>query len=1383
MNRIYSLRYCSRFNSVIPVPEFCHRRTKSSVKTWQAGLLLTLLSTCSPLVYASVVSSEIPYQTFRDFAENKGEFSPGAINVPIYKKNGSIAGTLNKASMPDFSSANFGTAVATLISPQYIASVKHNGGYKGVSFGNSQNYYNIVNRNNHPSLDFHIPRLNKIVTEVAPADVTSAGTGRGIYSNQRRFPVFYRLGSGVQMTRNLNGQLNGITRGYRFLTGGTMGAPSGSDWSYWSIVNHPGLTFDPANGPLASYGLAGDSGSPVFTWDADKNKWVILGVYSGYSGIEGVTSRFTIIPVDFTERIKQENDDAPVTFMQGSAPLRWTFNASNGGGSLKEGNNAFEMHGQKGDNPDAGKNLTFYGENGNILLQDSVDQGAGTLTFNNSYTLSSVANETWKGGGIDISRDAVVTWKINGIKGDNLHKVGTGTLKVNGTGINEGGLKVGDGTVVLSQRPDENNSVQAFSSVDIASGRPTVVLSDNRQVNPDTISWGFRGGVLDINGNDIDFHKIIKAADNGAVITNTSPTTSLVTISPVTDLPDINDKDVNKDSGGKKGLLYKYENNFRHTVDYFIQKKDKYKYDFPANHTSNFEWEYVGHDELSAKKLVQSRWPKDNLLFHGNLTGNLNVRTDSSGSTGDMMAFDGNIDIPQGTFSRSGGRLTFQGHPVIHAYNSKEIADKLKSLGDDSVRTQPVSFEQSDWETRAFILKQLTLDNTDFKLSRNTVMVGDINANHSGVTLGSPLLWIDLNDGNGTKAVLREGRSVASDEPDMSEYHGNVTLNNQSTLDIREKFSGSITASNSSVSVTSAQAFLNEYSMFRNTPLVLQNGARMIARGGFWSDVPVIINPGARMTLSAAPGSVVPGSYVPAEYRIPSWTLSGPGAGLEIRPWTYVTGNIHASDTADISVGNDTVDAGPDKSLPFYSWLLSARLRDYRNVWQGRVDAEHGRMSVMSTDWKMNGNSRVHDLKIADSRVSFGGSGFTHLTVDTLNSTQSSFVLRTDLKNSDKITVRQHAEGSVNTLFVNYLRQPSGKDALNIPLVSAPAGTDPAMFKAAERTTGFSRVAPHIRTEEKDGVTRWVLDGFDVAPNKNVTRSANSFLGTGKQNFLTEVNNLNKRMGDLRDTQGDDGLWVRVMNGAGSGDAGYSDRYTHFQFGFDKKHRLDGADLFTGVLMSHTDSHAGSSAFTGESRSLGGGVYTSLMLDSGAYVDVIGKYVHHDNNYTARFIGPGKQGYGTHSWYAGMEAGYRYRLSADMYIEPQAELVYGAVSGSRFRWSADGMDMSMTNKHYNPLTGRTGVAFGKIFTGKEWQVTARAGVDYQFDLVSNGETALRDATGEHRFTGEKDSRMLYNIGVNAQLKDNVRFGVELEQSAFGKYNVDHLINANLRYMF
>ncbi|EOK2420873.1 S6 family peptidase, partial [Escherichia coli] len=45
-------------------------------------------------------------------------------------------------------------------------------------------------------------------------------------------------------------------------------------------------------------------------------------------------------------------------------------------------------------------------------------------------------------------------------------------------------MKVGDGKVVLNQQADNKGQVQAFSSVNIASGRPTVVLTDERQVNP-----------------------------------------------------------------------------------------------------------------------------------------------------------------------------------------------------------------------------------------------------------------------------------------------------------------------------------------------------------------------------------------------------------------------------------------------------------------------------------------------------------------------------------------------------------------------------------------------------------------------------------------------------------------------------------------------------------------------------------------------------------------------------------------------------------------------------------------------------------------------------------------------------------------------------------
>ncbi|MCV7969821.1 autotransporter outer membrane beta-barrel domain-containing protein, partial [Escherichia coli] len=60
---------------------------------------------------------------------------------------------------------------------------------------------------------------------------------------------------------------------------------------------------------------------------------------------------------------------------------------------------------------------------------------------------------------------------------------------------------------------------------------------------------------------------------------------------------------------------------------------------------------------------------------------------------------------------------------------------------------------------------------------------------------------------------------------------------------------------------------------------------------------------------------------------------------------------------------------------------------------------------------------------------------------------------------------------------------------------------------------------------------------------------------------------------------------------------------------------------------------------------------------------------------------------------------------------------------------------------------------------------------------------LKDAAGEHQINGRKDGRMLYGVGLNARFGDNTRLGLEVERSAFGKYNTDDAINANIRYSF
>lgn len=717
MNRIYSLRYSAVARGFIAVSEFARKCVHKSARclSFPVFLLIPVLFSAGSL--AGTVNNELGYQLFRDFAENKGMFRPGATNIAIYNKQGEIVGTLDKVAMPDFSAVDSEIGVATLINPQYIASVKHNGGYTNVSFGDGENRYNIVDRNNSSSLDFHAPRLNKLVTEVAPTAVTAQGAVAGAYLDKERYPVFYRLGSGTQYIKDSNGQLTQMGGAYSWLTGGTVGSLS----SYQNgemISTSSGLVFDyKLNGAMPIYGEAGDSGSPLFAFDTVQNKWVLVGVLTAGNGAGGRGNNWAVIPLDFIGQKFNEDNDAPVTFRtsEGGA-LEWSFNSSTGAGALTQGSTTYAMHGQQGNDLNAGKNLIFQGQNGQINLKDSVSQGAGSLTFRDNYTVTTSNGSTWTGAGIIVDKGVSVNWQVNGEAGDNLHKIGEGTLTVQGTGINEGGLKVGDGKVVLNQQADNKGQVQAFSSVNIASGRPTVVLTDNQQVNPDTISWGYRGGTLDVNGNSLTFHQL-KAADYGAVLTNNNEASRAVV-----------------------------------TLDF---DTDKY-------------------------------------LFHGQLKGSMDVTNVVTAGNTSTLVIDGSTDM-SGTFTQENGRLTLQGHPVIHAYNTQSVADKLAASGDHSVLTQPTSFSQEDWENRSFTFDRLSLKNTYFGLGRNATLNTMLEATDSTVTLGDRRVFIDKNDGNGTAFALEEGTSEAVKDADRSVFNGSVVLNGKTTLDIMNAtFNGDI---------------------------------------------------------------------------------------------------------------------------------------------------------------------------------------------------------------------------------------------------------------------------------------------------------------------------------------------------------------------------------------------------------------------------------------------------------------------------------------------------------------------------------------------------------------------------------------------------------------
>ncbi|HEZ2638203.1 TPA: autotransporter adhesin/serine protease MspA [Neisseria meningitidis] len=593
--------------------------------------------------YSSIVRSDVDYQYFRDFAENKGAFAVDASNISIQDKQGKILGrVLSGIPMPDFRVSNRQTAIATLVHPQYVNSVKHNVGYGSIQFGNDtqnpeeQAYtYRLVSRNPHPDYDYHLPRLNKLVTEISPAALSSVpllGNGQpkaNAYLDTDRFPYFVRLGSGTQQVRKADGTRTQTAPAYQYLTGGTPLKVLG-------FQNHGLLVGDSlTDQPLNTYAVAGDSGSPLFAFDKHENRWVLTGVLSTYAGFDNFFNKYIVTQPEFirsTIRQYETRLDVGLTTNE----LIWRDNGN--GNSTLQGLNeritlpianpslAPQNDSRHMPSEDAGKTLILSSrfDNKTLMLADNINQGAGALQFDSNFTVVG-KNHTWQGAGVIVADGKRVFWQVSNPKGDRLSKLGAGTLIANGQGINQGDISIGEGTVVLAQKAASDGSKQAFNQVGITSGRGTAVLADSQQIKPENLYFGFRGGRLDLNGNNLAFTHI-RHADGGAQIVNHNPDQAATLT--LTGNPVLSPEHVEWVQWGNRpqgnAAVYEYINPHRNRrTDYFILKPGGNPREFfPLNMENSTSWQFIGNNrQQAAKQVAQAENARPDLITFGGYLG------------------------------------------------------------------------------------------------------------------------------------------------------------------------------------------------------------------------------------------------------------------------------------------------------------------------------------------------------------------------------------------------------------------------------------------------------------------------------------------------------------------------------------------------------------------------------------------------------------------------------------------------------------------------------------------------------------------------------------------------------------------------------------------
>ncbi|HFC3642740.1 TPA: S6 family peptidase [Neisseria gonorrhoeae] len=806
------------------------------------SLSIFLAYALTPYSEAALVRDDVDYQIFRDFAENKGKFFVGATDLSVKNKQGqNIGNALSNVPMIDFSVADVNKRIATVVDPQYAVSVKHAkaevhtfyyGQYNGHNdVADKENEYRVVEQNNYEPHkawsasnlgrleDYNMARFNKFVTEVAPIAPTDAGGGLDTYKDKNRFSSFVRIGAGRQLVYekgvyhqegNEKGyDLRDLSQAYRYAIAGTPYKDINID----QTMNTEGLIgFGNHNkqysaeelkqalsqDALTNYGVLGDSGSPLFAFDKQKNQWVFLGTYDYWAGYGKKSwQEWNIYKKEFADKIKQHDNAGTV---KGNGEHHWKTTGTNS----HIGSTAVRLANNEGD-ANNGQNVTFE-DNGTLVLNQNINQGAGGLFFKGDYTVKGANNDiTWLGAGIDVADGKKVVWQVKNPNGDRLAKIGKGTLEINGTGVNQGQLKVGDGTVILNQKADADKKVQAFSQVGIVSGRGTLVLNSSNQINPDNLYFGFRGGRLDANGNDLTFEHIRNVDEGARIVNHNTGHASTITLTGKSLITNPNSLSVHSIQNDYDEDDYSYYYRPRRPIP---QGKDLYYKNYryyalksggnvnapmPENGVAeNNDWVFMGYTQEEAKKNAMNH--KNNQRISGfsgffgeenekGHNGALNLNFNGK-SAQNRFLLTGGANL-NGKISVTQGNVLLSGRPTPHA---RDFVNKSSARKDAHFsKNNEVVFED-DWINRTFKAAEIAVNQSaSFSSGRN---VSDITANITATDNAK----VNLGYKNGDEVCVRSDYTgyvtcntgnlsdKALNSFDATRINGNVNLNQNAAL-------------------------------------------------------------------------------------------------------------------------------------------------------------------------------------------------------------------------------------------------------------------------------------------------------------------------------------------------------------------------------------------------------------------------------------------------------------------------------------------------------------------------------------------------------------------------------------------------------------------------
>lgn len=434
--------------------------------------------------------------------------------------------------------------------------------------------------------------------------------------------------------------------------------------------------------------------------------------------------------------------------------------------------------------------------------------------------------------------------------------------------------------------------------------------------------------------------------------------------------------------------------------------------------------------------------------------------------------------------------------------------------------------------------------------------------------------------------------------------------------------------------------------------------------------------------------------------------------------------------------------------------------------------------------WSTDASSFVNNLTMNGGIININGDASQTVNLDTVSGNGGTINMKTTLADNgfETANVVLGIDGANDSV--------KGNMAVNFTGITADDVND--------ANTAMEQLVSNISvngTQENFSADANIKEGLlKGAINADIANDGNLVAGSVRQNTSTttmdnmrdiasvaliawrqEDSTLSQRLGELRNSEGDQGIWVRMNRGEFEYGGKFKNQYNFFQIGYDKAY----GDWHYGAAISHNDGQTTYSDGNGDNSSTSLSLYGTWLGDKGHYADIVlkeGRLSNEFENYAE--AGYTKGDYDAWGTSISGEYGRKIDLNDGWFVTPQAQMTYMYITGEDYTTNNG---ISVSQDSMQSVVGRVGFEIGKNISDNG-SIYAKASLLHEF--AGDADTYLSMEGISNSYTQDlSDTWYEAGIGFNYKTSANSYVYADVVKTYGGDIETPWQWNAGMRWTF